>query len=135
MIFSHKINITSSDLLICVGVKKGKQIADWLNKYGTKEAKKLLTPEIIKELDESLTGKLNAFLYVLEQEDANFYFICLKEFKNKWECFETLLHEIIHYKQFQWRDMRIRDEIEFEAYFVEHCFRSLRKELFKRLKL
>lgn len=39
---------------------------------------------------------------------------------------ETLLHEIIHYKQVQWRLRIIKDEPEFESYFITQLFRDLK---------
>jgi hypothetical protein len=59
----------------------------------------------------------------------------LKSFDGSWDCLDTLLHEIIHIKQEKFKNCRIEDEREFEAYFVEYLFRELRRELKKQLKL
>lgn len=137
IIFSHKIDIFGTDLLVGVGVKNAKQLDAWLKKYAIKSAKNIITKEVAKDLDEALSSTLAGFLYVIENKDKyRYYFIFLKEFKFSSYHYDVLLHELIHYKQEQWKNRLIKDsEIEFEAYFIEMLFKQVRNILLKKLKL
>lgn len=126
------IKIVRTQVLVCVGVTKN-YLHNWAKrKKITKEAK-----EIIKQIpDEVFDLKRGGYTFsmVNKERDEKFFIIFLADYKNYWDYAETLLHEIVHLKQsiFEWRD--IRDELEFEAYFIETVFNQIRTALEKFLK-
>ena len=68
---------------------------------------------------------------IKNEEGVNYYFLLLKKWKYSSECYDTLLHEIVHLKQFLWEAKAIEKEIEFEAYFIENVFIQFREKLNK----
>jgi hypothetical protein len=132
-IFIHDVKPFNSQMLVCVG-STGIQIDAWLRKNAIKSAKNLLNKENIKWIEEN-THLKGFVLRKKDEEGLSTYVLWLKQWINKWEPINTLLHELIHYKQAQWKDRFIsEDEEEFEAYFLENLFDDLRRELNKRLK-
>jgi hypothetical protein len=134
-IFSQVFEIFDAEMVVCVGIKSGNNLATWLKKFGVKKVKNLLSKENIAEIDSIIAKRYEGFIYRVTKDKENYYFLYLRDFKNSWQSFDVLLHELVHYKQLQWENKRIKDEFEFEAYFVESCYRVLRRKLFKILKI
>ena len=106
-------------------ILKNKKIGFFTKNYKKISADDLKEAEKIIICGTSL--KDNEFL-----EDIN-KFEWLKNFKNSWQELDILNHEIVHYRQYQFSDKQIINENEFEAYFEESVFRSIRRLLVKNL--
>ncbi len=126
-IFLFRDEILNDDLLVYIG-KDEKRLFKWVEKHASKEAKKTYKDnlDLIKNGLESA-----GCLTMLVRDDKHaIYLLSLRDWKNDWEHLETLVHEITHYKQFQFKNRRIgNEELEFEAYFIENTFRQLREKL------
>lgn len=132
-IFIENINIFDADLIVCFG----SNLVDF--EYWYKENKKNISknfnkdyaellPQIKRGFEHLLNGS-NGCCSMLSANENKYYFL----FLNKWEKtigdYDTLLHEIVHLKQFHWERKGITDEVEFEAYFIEKTFVQLRNKL------
>lgn len=122
--------IFNSELLICVGLNTD-QIVKRLPKYLTKDAVKVFQDRVNIECIRSQIEEkyVNGFLVSFIKDGIAFYFLWFREFKDNWESFDLLNHEIVHYRQMQFEERGIKNEIEFEAYFQQSVCRSLRKLL------
>lgn len=132
-IFVYKSEIVNSDILICIGVNL-KDIKKWADKKGTKEFRQMIKENGLRKFDKAME-KNAGFVHNIVNGKKSFYILWMENFTNRWESFEILLHEIVHFKQFQFINKAVDNEIEFEAYFIESTFRELRRLLFKELKL
>jgi hypothetical protein len=128
-IFVFDNEIFDSELLVCVGVKL-KDVENWAKKNSNNLTDILKVKENRKLIDDRFFCKSEkGCLIKFEKDGLSFYILYLRDFKNTWADLDCLNHEIVHYKQFQWQDRNINNEIEFEAYFQENVFRQLRKKL------
>lgn len=124
------------DVLICVGDGKAIEIDKWMKKNGSKEAKTLMTKENIDYYDKMMEGSTGFMTEAThEKNKKKFYIMWLKEWKHEWYPAEVLMHEINHLKQFVFENKGIEDEREMESYFLESTFRTLRRRLFKEIKI
>lgn len=131
-IFVHNIEIFKTDVLICVGVKI-EEIKKWADKY-SKPMKFILNDKTeYKAIEELMSGSIG-MACELKKDNTPYYFMWLKEFGNNWDDINTLNHEIVHLKQFLFKNKGINDEIECEAYFQETTFDVLRRKLTKFIK-
>jgi hypothetical protein len=130
-IFIYTNAIFQSELLVCVGSDL-KQVKKWADK-NSKNIKAVFKNEHNVKIFETGIKNNNGFVAELKINDLPFYILWLREWKDDWLHLDTLNHEIVHYKQYQFYYKRVIDENEFEAYFQESTFRELRKLLIKNL--
>ena len=133
-IFLEKIAIFDIDIVVCVGSKL-EDWEKWMKKVKFSESflkdYKYIRPQIqegFKILHEANNGCMAC---IKNEEGVNYYFLLLKKWEYSSQCYDTLLHEIVHLKQFLWEAKAIEKEIEFEAYFIENVFIQLRDKLNK----
>lgn len=130
-IFVHDIEIFDLELLVCVGVRR-KDILSWAKK-NSEPTKKIFEDKIMDDFDDFT--KNSGFVKIYEDNNGVFFYILwLKEWENSWDSLDILNHEITHLRQFSFEHKNIENEIEFEAYFQENVFRTLRQRLNKFLK-
>jgi len=131
-IFIYDNEIFNAQLLVCVSVS-AKQIKAWADKNSKKYLKKILETKTNIELLEKAVETNNGSIMLFKKNNSNYYILWLKNFKNSWQELDILNHEIVHYRQYQFSDKQIINENEFEAYFEESVFRSIRRLLVKNL--
>ena len=134
----QKIEVFDIDIIISVGGN----FKDWekfkktfkFSKYFLKDYK-FIEPQIkegYKVLSENNKGCMAC---IKNEKGIRYYFLMLEDWARTMEKYDTLMHEIIHLKQFLWEAKRIGvEEIEFEAYFIESTFIKLRDVLNAKLK-
>jgi len=122
--------IFDSELLICIGLRADR-IVKRLPKYISKKAVEIFKDkDNIDFLESEITQNHITGIFVRFKKDGiSYFFMWLREFKNNWECLDWLNHEIVHYRQMLFEEKKIEGEPEFEAYFQQSVFRSLRKLL------
>ena len=128
MIKVYTNEIFNSELLVCVS-SSVKQIKQWANKNSTNLKEMFKNKDNLKILEENIK-KQNGFVIYFTKEKKRYLILWLEHFNNTWDDLDVLNHELVHYKQFLFEDKKI-DGIEFEAYFIESTFRSIRRMLKK----
>lgn len=131
-IFVHNVEIFDSDLLVCVGCDSN-DISDFIKSKGGKEFKKVFDDEIKKDLQNAIEGNAG-LVFKIERDKIHWYILWLKQYQHTWDDILVLTHELIHYKQFQFEKKLIRNEIEFEAYFIESCLDTISKRILKEIR-
>lgn len=128
-IFIYDNKILATELLVLVGIKL-KDLEKWAKKYSSKLEK------ILKDVPDNIE-------YMLSQQGSFYGFNNGKHtvdilYLDKWEkgdnCSSLLLHELVHYKQSIFRERKIKDEEEFESYFIQNTWRELKIILDKKIK-
>lgn len=128
-IFIYDNKILATELLVLVGIKL-KDLEKWAKKYSSKLEK------ILKDVPDNIE-------YMLSQQGSFYGFNNGKHtvdilYLDKWEKGDNysslLLHELVHYKQSIFRERKIKDEEEFESYFIQNTWRELKIILDKKIK-
>ena len=130
-IFTYKSEIINSYLIISVG-KSYKEILKHAEKNYTKNA-----IGMIKAFEENfiMENHLGKFIEFYSDNGERLQIILMKDWKNEDNFKDTLLHEIIHFKQATVdSSTKYANESEFEAYFIESTFRQIREKLNSKLK-
>jgi len=130
-IFVHTIEIFSQQILICVGLR-AEEIKKWADKNSKNLKEILQTDDNFKKLQE--ISLASGFVVKFSKDGLSYYILWLKEYENHWDHLDVLNHEIVHLRQFTFLGKNIENEIEFEAYFQESVFKSIRTALSKKLK-
>ena len=132
-IFVYDCKIINSELLVVVS-KTAKEIKKWVEKRGSKGIKNVFKDnECLNDFKEAIK-KHPAFVIAFKNKDILYYILYLEKWENNWEWINILNHEIVHYKQYQFKDRGIKNENEFEAYFIETVSSELRQILNKKIK-
>jgi len=131
-IFTHTVEIFDSELLVCVGCDSN-DISNFIKSNGGKEFKEVFDDEVKKDLQTAIEGNAG-LVYKIERDKICWYILWLKQYQHTWENILVLTHEIIHYKQFQFEKKGIKNEIEFEAYFIESCLDTISKRILKEIR-
>ncbi|MFA6991930.1 MAG: hypothetical protein WC269_01455 [Candidatus Gracilibacteria bacterium] len=126
-IFIYDNDILNAQLLVCVGVS-AKEIKKWADK-NSKNLKEIYKRKENVESTENAIKDNDGFVQYFTKDDKKFYLLWLKDFGNQWPYCEILLHEIVHFKQYQFANRNINNELEFESYFIESVFRELRRKI------
>lgn len=105
--------------------------------YTEAELKKYVKKELIKKFYEEFCEVIKDMTAGTELHKATFYYsstdrpclLYLKEPKDSWEFWETLIHEITHIVDSLSARHGFADEREARAYLSEHLFHSIRRKL------
>jgi len=138
-IFLEPIAIFNSEIIVCVGATF-KNFEEWINKTklskSFKKDYKDIKPQIEKGFKILKETSLGCMICLKNKEGICYFLLLLRTWGFEMSSYDVLLHEVIHYKQFQWEAKTIgAEEIEFEAYFIENVFLQLRNSLNKLYKL
>lgn len=121
-IFVQNWGTYQNDTLVCIGVT-----FEEICKYCHKKLFIAPNPEIEKTIKEGYPAQT----YVNEDHSS---ILWMRKFKNNWQSFEILLHEIHHlvYNIFGLKGME--KEKEAQAYQFEYLFHNIRRKLTCKIK-
>ena len=121
-IFVQKANPYRYEILVSVGAT-GKQVARFLAKGSHRK----YVEENLEYFDEIIEGKfLGRAIHV---KQIKFMALVLPRFKNEWDYYESLIHELNHIVYFISDDRTFKDEMEAQAYLQEHLFHEIRRKI------
>lgn len=124
MIFVQDCGALSNEVLVCLDYSYDELIKNSTIKI-TKEAKDwLLADENVKQ----------AFSILPEQSAVVAFndgktLLLLKDFKDEWLFWQTLIHEICHIVDHISLDKMFQNESEHRAYLMEYLFKSIRRKI------
>ena len=124
-IFIQNWGTYQNETLVCIGVNI-KEI-----KYYCMRNKLIFNNNVLHTLEKNINKTLLGFVLV---NDDGTSFLWLKEFKNKWKYYETLMHELHHLVFIIFGNKLMESEMEAQAYQFEYLFREIRKNLTKETK-
>ena len=124
IIFIQKANIFGEEFLVCSGADK-KTILSFCkkNKINKQATEWIETDNEIFSLFES-----NSAVYCWHN-DIRVGLLLLGAYKDTWEFWETLIHEICHIVDRVSEHKRMEKEMEAKAYLFEYLFRNIRRKL------
>ena len=126
IIFIQPIDPYKTDALIACDISQ-EEIVKWLKKQ--KVRKDFLDwVETDKNTFEVLEKNMAIFCW---NEKIRGNMIILKNYKDSWEFWETLMHEIHHLVFEMSKRKMMLEEMEAQAYLFEHLFHSIRRKLRK----
>jgi hypothetical protein len=127
-IFVYNSSIFQQEILIVIDTPY-KKLKDWIIKKAEKPLVDLFKEDEIKEqFNISYDGAVHHF----NTNGNDYYIFNFRNFKDAWNKYELLLHEIVHLKQYFFRNRSVEDEDEFEAYFIQNTFREIRQLIYDK---
>ena len=118
-IFVQSTHIYRNDILVCVD-------ATW------EDVTKFAKPELIKKIEpyknlfnEVLLGKQMGYAVNCD----GWLFLILPKFKDNWDYWEVLIHELHHIVFYLSETKMLEKEMEAQAYLFEWLFRQIRRKL------
>lgn len=120
-IFIQDWGTYSNETLVCINVSFD-EIVKWTikNKYKV--------PVLIQEPEETRECIKEAPGFVVIGSDHT-SLLWMKEFRDKWEFYETLMHEVHHLVHGIFSHKRMLHEKDANAYQFEYLFREIRRKL------
>ena len=112
-------------VLVCSGVTSSKQIEKVIT------TKKVL--KWVKENGQVFADVLNNKKEALAINHDKFLILILKPYKNDWQFWDTLLHELNHIVFLLSEMKMLQTEMEAQAYLHEYLFREIRRKFLKNL--
>ena len=120
-VFLQDIPPYEQNLLVCSGVTKSKQVMDFVT---NKEVK-----QWVKDNGQKFADILNDKKQGYAINHDNFLILIIKPYKNHWDWYETLLHELNHIVFWITEAKSLQGEMEAQAYLQEWLFREIRRKL------
>ncbi len=121
MIFKVRITTPEKDILVVEGAK----LKDIAKKYDVSQK---FIDDLTDDFKKLHNGTYGGFCYC---EDGK-VMIVLEKYRDDWEYWENLIHEVSHATQFILESITATDEQEFRAYLSTYIFREIRLTLQNR---
>ena len=119
----------SNDTLVCVGMN----YQDILSRLKKIKAKALIVKNFEKSketIEQRITGEKNTG-FVYWDAETNITLLWFPDWKNDWEHWGCLVHEISHLINFWGNQKSMGHEDEAKAYQFEYLFKEIRRKLWK----
>ena len=129
LVFSQEINPYRHEMIICVGANVG-DVKKWLKKFGRKEVKADYL-KLLGENEKLFTKILNGdqLGYALANLKKHDLVLILPRLKDKWEYWESLIHELSHVLDWLCDWKMLNGETEARAYLHEWLFNQIRRKI------
>lgn len=128
LFFLH-IPIYEREICIIVGMTHDEAVKEAKKQKCTKKFIEDLEWETAKELCDKVADKIASTQGAVVRVNDESYFVFLKPYKNDWEYFDTLSHELFHLVQFMGDILKFWDDVEPPAYLHTWLFKELRRVL------
>lgn len=124
-IYIQDVDIYNTDIIVSVDLDK-KTLKRFLDKQKIKKAlkKELLEDDNIFQVPQGMAIRF----------ESGGYMLLLVDYKDKWEFWETLMHECSHIVDFMAQQRSFVFETEARAYLHEYLFRNIRRRIYKNYK-
>ena len=116
-----KIDVPSFDLILIIGDNVNWITKNLYNLVKNKKIRNVLEEWLIWIVEEWCHG------WYLKEDKVRLMWI--KDWKNDWNHWDTLNHEVNHLVEYESQDKSFTEEMEFKAYLQEGTFRKLRELL------